>query len=100
MSVFRHTVLMKFKPGTTTAALQQVIVGLRQMPALMDFIRRYELGPDLSLIEGTWDLALVADFDSEADYRRYAENREHRAVIEHQIRPILEEMARVQYLVE
>ncbi len=42
----------------------------------------------------------MADFDSEDDYRRYAENPDHQAVIKDHIRPILSEMARVQYLVD
>lgn len=100
MSIFRHTVLMKFRADATEEQIAGVIEGLASMPEVMGFIRRYEFGTDLRILGDAYDLALVADFDSESDYRRYAENPEHQAVIAHRIRPILDQMARVQYSVD
>jgi len=99
MSIFRHTVLMRFRMDATEEQIETAIEGLASMPEAMSFIRRYEFGRDLRILEESFDFALVADFDSESDYRRYAENPDHQAVIADRIRPILDQMARVQYWV-
>jgi hypothetical protein len=83
----------------TEEQIETAIEGLASMPEAMSFIRRYEFGRDLRILEESFDFALVADFDSESDYRRYAENPDHQAVIADRIRPILDQMARVQYWV-
>ena len=100
MSIFRHTVLMKFSPDATDDQVAAILDGLASMPETMGFIRRYEFGTDLGHLDGAFDLAIVADFDSESDYRRYAENPEHQALIAKRILPVLEQMARVQYSVD
>jgi hypothetical protein len=46
---------------------------------------------------GGFDFALVADFDDEEGYRRYAEDPAHREVVERLIRPITAQSVRVQY---
>lgn len=100
MSIFRHTVLLKFTPGVTDAQVDAILAGLASMPRAMAFIKRYEFGRDLGKLDGAWDLAIVADFETESDYRTYAENPEHQAVIADRIRPVLDQMARVQYAVD
>lgn len=100
MSIFRHTVLMRFRAGTTDEQIESIIAGLAAMPEAMSFIRRYEFGRDLGKLDGAFDLAIVADFDSEADYERYAENPEHQWVITDRIRPVIDQMARVQYAID
>lgn len=64
----------------------------------VSFIRRYEMGRDLG-ISGSHDFAIVADFDNEADYRAYAENRDHQAVLTNLLGPVVASKARVQYAV-
>ena len=90
---------MKFTPEASEEQVQAVLDGLAMMPSAMDFIRRYEFGRDVGSLDVSYDLALVADFDSEEDYRRYAANPDHVKVIEERIRPILAHMARAQYVV-
>lgn len=100
MSTFRHILMIRFRPEATEEQKQALYRGLGSMPAKIDLIRRYELGPDLGLIEGNPDMALVADFDSEEDWRAYQAHPEHQVLSRELVKPITAEMIRVQYLVE
>ena len=73
--------------------------GLAKMPVLMDFIRRYEFGPDLGLGQGNPSMALVADFDSEEDWRKYSAHPDHLELIGNLVKPIVAASTRVQYQV-
>lgn len=96
--MIRHVALLKWKDGTTETQIDEIQTGLRRMPEVMPFLRRYELGPDLGLT-GSHDLAVVADFDSVEYYLAYADNPEHRALIADLIAPALESISRVQYTI-
>lgn len=96
--MIRHVVLIKWKDETDSTQVEAVASALANMPALMPFIRRYDLGADLG-VTGSHDFAIVADFDSIEDYRTYADHPDHKAVITALIAPILDSMARVQYTV-
>lgn len=96
--MIRHVVLIKWKDGTDANQVEAVASALADMPALMPFIRRYEMGPDLG-VTSSHDFAIVADFDSIEDYRTYADHPDHKAVSAAFIAPILDSMARVQYTV-
>jgi hypothetical protein len=100
MGLLRHTVLLRFKPGTTDDQVQAVLDGLATMPGKMDFIRRYEFGRDVGIMEGNPHVALVADFDSAEDWRRYQDQPDHQRLVKDVIGPILESMTRVQYEVD
>jgi hypothetical protein len=92
--------LMQFKDGATEEQIQAALKGLGTMPGKVPGILRYEFGLDLGLIDGNPDLALVADFASEEDWRAYQDHPDHRALVESAIAPINDSMTRVQYLVE
>ena len=94
---FRHTLMLRFTDDATEAQKSALYEGLARMPKVMEFIRRYEFGPDLGLREGNPDLGLVADFDSEADWRKYSDNPDHLELIRDTIRPITAAAYRVQY---
>ena len=95
----RHTVLLRFKEGTSEAQIQSALDGLATMPGEIDLIRRYEFGRDLGIMEGNPEIALVADFDSVEDWRTYLAHPAHMAMVAERITPILESMTRVQYRV-
>ncbi len=97
MGLLRHTVLLRFKPGTSDFQIQAVLDGLATMPGKMDFIRRYEFGRDVGIMEGNPQVALVADFDSAEDWRAYQEHPDHQRLVSEVIGPLLESMTRVQY---
>ena len=94
--MIRHVVLLNWKPGTTDDQIRKVEDDLARMPDLMPTIRRYEGGRDLG-VTGSHDFAIVADFDTIDDYRRYADQPDHVAITRDVIGPILESIARVQY---
>lgn len=99
MSSFRHVVLLHLKEGVSEAQRKELVTRFARMPEVMDFIRRYEFGFDLgNLGPGSPDFGLVADFDSETDWRRYSANPDHRELIE-LVGEVAEKTIRVQYLV-
>lgn len=93
----RHIVLFRFRPGTDAADIAALGAALDDLPGQIDEIRSYRHGADLSITDGTWDYALVADFASVDDYRSYATHPAHLAVIEARVAPIAEQIARVQH---
>lgn len=100
MSAFRHTLMLRFTDDASDAQKQALYEGLARMPEVMDFIRRYEFGADLAIGEGNPDFALVADFDSEEDWRAYQSHPDHLVLINDLVKPIVKEAIRVQYEVD
>lgn len=92
--------LMQVREGATPDQIDAALEGLRTMPEKIPGILRYEFGKDLGLTEGNPDMALVADFASEEDWRDYLSHPEHVAMTEAVFTPIKGTMTRVQYLVE
>ncbi|WP_214413345.1 Dabb family protein [Sphaerisporangium fuscum] len=95
--MFRHVVLFSWVAGATEEQKAAVEAGLKELPAAIPEIRRYEIGGDAGINPGNYEFAVVADFDSEADYLVYRDHPVHRAVIADVIRPILANRAAVQY---
>ena len=61
--MFRHVVLMRWKPEATAGEQAAVVDGLRELPGLIREIRSYSIGTDARINEGNFDLVVVADFD-------------------------------------
>lgn len=100
MSTFRHTLMLRFTEASTEEQRAAMFSSLARLPAAIPLIKRYEFGPDLGLSENGADAALVADFDSEEDWRAYNAHPAHQAVLEDYVLPITREAIRVQYLVD
>lgn len=100
MSTFRHTLMLRFNREATETQKQAFYDGLARLPRVIDVIRRYEFGPDLRLAGENPDMALVADFDSEEDWRAYQEHPAHQVVVQDLLAPIVAETIRAQYLVD
>ncbi len=100
MSTFRHVMLMTFKDTATDEQIDAALTALGTMPALVPGILRYQFGLDLEIMEGNPDLALIADFASEDDWRAYLSHPDHEAMAAKAIAPIKGAMTRIQYLVE
>ncbi|HEY0388891.1 MAG TPA: Dabb family protein [Gaiellales bacterium] len=93
--MLRHIAVFRWKAGTTdeqVAAIEQALGALREgLPTL----RAYAFGRDLGL-RGNADFAVVADFDDEQGWRAYADDPEHRRVIEELIAPVTDDRSAVQ----
>ncbi len=97
MSGIRHVVMFRFRDDATAEQIAAVTEGLEALIDVIPEIRGYRVGPDLGLNEGNHHYALVADFETEADYVAYRDHPAHLAVIAERIRPILAARTAVQF---
>jgi hypothetical protein len=97
-SVLHHLAVFRFNAGTTTDQIDAISDGLATLPSQIDALRAYRFGPDVGIIEGSWDYGVAADFDDETSYAVYADHPAHVAVITEKIKPFVDEIARVQFL--
>jgi hypothetical protein len=95
--MIRHVVMFRWTAEATEEQKQQVTAELRRLPALLPVLRAYHVGPDLGLVEGNFEFAVVADFDDLEGYQVYRDNPEHREIIGKFIQPIAAQRAAVQY---
>ena len=95
--MIRHVVLFAWIPEATDDQKNQAAEELRALPPLMTGLRSFHVGPDAGIIEGTFDFALVADFEDAGSYLTYRNHPAHRAVVEQVIDPIARKRVAVQY---
>lgn len=95
--MFRHVVLLRFVPESTADQHAAVVEALRALPGQIPELRDYRVGLDAGLAPTNFDLAVVADVDSPADYVVYRDHEAHQAAIRDLIAPILADRAAVQY---
>ena len=95
--MFRHVVTFVWTDDATEPQKTAVADELRGLPAVIDTIRDYRVGPDAGLAEGNAEFAVVADFDDVDGYVVYRDHPEHQRVIVEHIRPILASRTAVQY---
>jgi hypothetical protein len=95
--MFRHVVLFSWTQDATEAQQLALADELRKLPAAVDSIQAYEVGPDAGVNPGNFDFAVVAEFDDADGYRAYRDHPAHRAVVEQYVNPIVARRAAVQY---
>jgi hypothetical protein len=95
--VFRHSVLFRFSPETTDDQIEAMANGLLGLPAAIPEIRAYDIGRNVGEANTNWHFAIVADFDSRADWQTYNDHPVHRQVIQDIIQPLVADRAAVQY---
>ena len=91
-----HIFMLELAEGATDEQVQHFADGLDELVPQLDMIRGYLHGRDLGLVDGTWDYAVVADFDSPEDYLAYASHPLHVELGVNRSRPIIGRSARVQ----
>ena len=96
MTTFRHVLMLRFTDDASKEQIGALYEGLASMPEKIDQIRRFDFGPDLGLGSSNFDMALIADFDSEDDWRNYSDHPYHQAFVAKDLVPILAEAVRVQ----
>ena len=95
--MLRHVVLMQLNDDATTERIADLVDGLRALPAAIAEIRRYEVGADLGLRDGNFDLAIVAEFDDDSAFRAYVAHPAHMAVLEERVLPTVAQRFAVQH---
>ena len=97
--MFRHCVMFKFKPETTSAQKAAILGGFDRLNDL-EVVKRLAHGPDAGLREGNWHHVVVADFDSKDDYLVYASHPQHVELLQLHVLPNIADRAAVQYTFE
>lgn len=95
--MFRHVSLFRWAEGTTPTQVREIQRALEELPAAIAEVRDYRVGTDVRAREGTWDFAVVADFDGADGWRTYVAHPAHQRVLVHLISPRVGERASVQY---
>lgn len=93
--MFRHVVLFKWVDDVDADRVAAVTEALRALPATVPTLRAYDVGP---AVNGTFDYAVVADFDDEAGWRTYDEHPDHVRARDDLIGPFVAERAAVRYV--
>ncbi len=85
----RHMVLVKLKPGTPSDAVDAMLAALRRLPARIPTILRMEVGRQVASLDDGRNASIggLVEFASEDDYRAYAKDPAHVAVIKDHILP-------------
>ncbi|MEV5897709.1 Dabb family protein [Nonomuraea fuscirosea] len=94
--MIRHIVLFTWTEEATDEQKARVVTELRKLPGQIPQLRSYTVGADAGINQGTWDFAVVADFDNVDDYLVYRDDPGHQAVIAEHIKPIVAGRAAVQ----
>ena len=82
MGVIRHVVMFKLKPGVTEAQRDEWLEMSRRLHERIELVRAFSIGADLLRLPRSYDVAVVADFDSLEDVRAYAEHPTHLPAVE------------------
>ena len=93
----RHVVMMRWVAGLPDDHVDRVRAGLAELPGRIPEIRDYRFGVDLGINQGTYDFAIVADFDDEAAYLTYRDHPDHQRFIADHITGNVADRAAVQY---
>ena len=79
--MFRHIVLISFRPEAAPAERNAVRAALAALPALVPEIRSFQSGDNVGKGPNHHDFATVMDFDDEAAFRRYLASDAHKAYV-------------------
>src|SRR5690606_7959506 len=77
----RHAVMFSWNAEAPDDQAAIVSAALAELPATIPEIRAYTFGPDLGLVEGNADYAVVADFDDAAGFFAYRDHPAHQRFI-------------------
>jgi Stress responsive A/B Barrel Domain len=94
--MIRHVVLFAWTDGMTDEMEQQFAAELTDLARRLG-VPSYQAGPDVGLIEGNFDFAVVGDFEDTDSYLGYRDHAEHQDLIARYSRPNTKSRASVQY---
>jgi hypothetical protein len=97
MKIIRHVVMFRWNDSADAAAKRRVLESLAALPDRIPHVRSFRYGVDAGISKGTYDLAVVADFDDKDGYCAYADHPVHVQLVTEVIGPVTSERAAVQH---
>jgi Stress responsive A/B Barrel Domain len=91
----RNVTLATFKAGTPAGQGEKVALRLRELRC--KGMHHLDAGADLGLQEGNASVGVVCDFEKPEDYAVYDADEVHNEIREHDIKPFVEVIRRVQF---
>ncbi|MBO0831045.1 MAG: Dabb family protein [Actinobacteria bacterium] len=95
--MIRHVVVFTWDDGMTDELEQQLAAELTGLAPKLSGLRAYHAGPDVGLVEGNFDFAVVGDFEDVASYVAYRDHPEHQDIVGRLSRPHTKARAAVQF---
>jgi hypothetical protein len=95
--MLRHVATFRWTDSTTDDDIAAVEEGLAGLPAAIPEISVYRFGRDAGINDGTFDFAVVADFETAADFLVYRDHPTHKALLAERIAPHVAERASIQF---
>lgn len=95
--MIRHVALFRFSDNVTPEDIVELDAALARIPALVPMVSSFHWGADVGITDGAWDYGVVAAFASQADYSAYATHPDHVAIVEHVVKPLITDVARIQF---
>lgn len=95
--MIKHIVLMKWKAGTEATAIEAIEDGFSALVESLDSIHSYEYGSDKGLHSNDYDYALVAEFETEADFKAYVVDEQHQLLMKERIAPVMDSYTTLQF---
>jgi len=95
--MIRHVVMFTWDDEMTDEMEQQLAAELTALAPRLAGLRSYHAGPDLGVVEGNFDFAVVADFEDVASYLAYRDHPDHQEIVGRLSRPHATSRASVQY---
>ncbi|MGO8956221.1 MAG: Dabb family protein [Streptosporangiaceae bacterium] len=95
--MIRHVALFTWDDAMTGEMEQRLATELTALAPKLAGLRAYHAGPDVGIVDGNFDFAVVADFDDADGYLAYRAHPGHEEIINRLSRPHTASRASVQY---
>lgn len=95
--MIRHIALFRFTENVMPDDITELDAALARIPTLVPSVLSFDCGADVGITTGAWDYAVVAEFASQADYSVYATHPDHVAIVDHVVKPMITDAARIQF---
>ena len=95
--MFRHIVLVKWKPEATDAERQAMREAIEQLPLQVPEIIDARIGLNVGSGPYHYDMATVFDFDDQDAFKRYIDSEVHQAYVQGPARAVAQ-LAVVQHV--
>ena len=94
--MFRHVVMFRWRADSTDKQRAAAVAALHAFAADVTDLGVVTVGPDAGLVQGNYDIVVMAEFADSDGYLAYAADPRHRELVANHIAPILDTRAAVQ----